>query len=250
MKSPTAVIAEDEPLLRAEIRAVLSTVWPELAICAEAADGLQAIQAFDRFSPDIVFLDIQMPGANGLAVAEHASGRAHVVFVTAFDEYAVAAFERGAIDYILKPPSVARMQRTVERLKERLRQPPAELQGLVELLRNVPTSEQRYIKWLTVPHGSELRVIVAAEICYLRADNKYTTLATRGGTFLLNSSLKEMREKLDPEVFWQIHRSIIVNVGAIDTIYRSFRGSLEVKLRERSELLPVSAAHAHLFKQF
>ncbi|HXA93338.1 MAG TPA: LytTR family DNA-binding domain-containing protein, partial [Steroidobacteraceae bacterium] len=165
-------------------------------------------------------------------------------------EYAVAAFERGAIDYILKPPSVARMQRTVERLKERLRQPPAELQGLVELLRNVPTSEQRYIKWLTVPHGSELRVIVAAEICFLRADNKYTTLATRSGTFLLNSSLKEMREKLDPEVFWQIHRSIIVNVGAIDTIYRSFRGSLEVKLRERSELLPVSAAHAHLFKQF
>ncbi|HXA92981.1 MAG TPA: response regulator, partial [Steroidobacteraceae bacterium] len=132
MKSPTALIAEDEPLLRAEIRAVLNTVWPELAICAEAADGLQAIQGFDRFCPDIVFLDIQMPGANGLAVAEHASGRAHVVFVTAFDEYAVAAFERGAIDYILKPPSVARMQRTVERLKERLRQPPAELQGLVE----------------------------------------------------------------------------------------------------------------------
>lgn len=250
MKPVTAIIAEDEPVLRAEIRDILNVVWPELKICCEAADGLQAIEAFDRFSPDILFLDIQMPGANGLAVAGHASGRAHVVFVTAYDQYAIAAFEHGALDYVLKPPSVPRMKRTVERLQQRLTLPPADLQGLVQLLRGATSAEREHIKWLTVPLGSERRVLAVGEICYLRADNKYTTLATRSGTYLLTSSLKQMREKLDPEVFWQIHRSIIVNVSAIETIYRSFRGGLEIKLSERSEVLPVSDAHAHLFKQF
>jgi DNA-binding LytR/AlgR family response regulator len=130
-----------------------------------------------------------------------------------------------------------------------LREPPAELLGLAELLKSAVSTEARYLKWLSVPQGSELRVLATAEILYLRADNKYTTVNTRSSTFLLNCSLKDMLAKLDPAVFWQIHRSIIVNVGAIDTIYRSFRGSLEVKLKGRDELLPVSAAHAHLFKQ-
>jgi DNA-binding LytR/AlgR family response regulator len=250
MRSPIAVIAEDEPLLRAEIREMLNTLWPELAICSDAADGLQAIQAIDRFSPDVVFLDIHMPGASGLTVAEHASGRAHVVFITAFDQHAVAAFEHGALDYVLKPLTVARMERTVARVQDRLRQPPADLQGLAQLLKNSSASENQYIKWLTVPHLNERRVIAASEIWYVRADTKYTTLATRGSTFLLNSSLKQMKEKLNPEMFWQIHRSIIVNVGAIESIHRSLRGSLELKLKERTELLPVSAAHAHLFRQF
>jgi len=249
VKTPAAIIAEDEPLLRAEIHEALHELWPDLAIRAEVADGLQAIEAFDRYAPDIVFLDIQMPGANGLEVAQHASGKAHVVFITAYDEHALAAFEQGALDYVLKPISIDRMKVTVTRLKERLREPPAELHGIAELLKGVASSELRYLKWLTVPRGSELHVVAVAEISYLRADNKYTTVATRNSTFLLNSSLKEMKEKLDPSMFWQIHRGIIVNVGAIDTIFRSFRGSLEVKLKERSELLPVSAAHAHLFKQ-
>jgi DNA-binding LytR/AlgR family response regulator len=249
-KPATAVIAEDEPLLRAELRDMLNVVWPELEVCCEAADGLQAIEAFNRLAPDILFLDIQMPGANGLAVAEHASGRAHVVFVTAYDQYAIAAFEHGALDYVLKPLSVARIKRTVERLQQRIRQPPADLQGLVQLLKTMPSREPAYLKWLTVPVGSERRVLAVGEICYLRADNKYTSLATRSDTFLLSASLKQMREKLDPDVFWQIHRSILVNVGAIETIYRSFRGGLEIKLSERSETLPVSSAHAHLFKQF
>lgn len=249
MKTPAAIIAEDEPLLRAEIREVFQALWPELAICAEVADGLQAIEAFDRHAPDIVLLDIQMPGATGLEVAQHVSGKAHVVFITAYDEHALAAFEQGALDYILKPISIDRMKITVARLKERLREPPAELNGIAELLKGVAGSEPRYLKWLTVPRGSELHVVAVAEISYLRADNKYTTVATRSSTFLLNSSLKEMKEKLDPSMFWQIHRGIIVNVGAIDTIFRSFRGALEVKLKERSELLPVSAAHAHFFKQ-
>jgi DNA-binding LytR/AlgR family response regulator len=246
---PTAIIAEDEPLLRTEIRETLSAVWPELQVSAEAADGLQAIEAFDRYGPNILFLDIQMPGATGIDIARHASGKAHVVFITAYDAYALSAFEQGAIDYILKPISAERLKVTTDRLRERLREPPADLRGLVELLKTAAGSEPRYLKWLSVPIGSELRVVAAAEILYLRADNKYTTVNTRSSSFLLTSSLKEMRGKLDPAVFWQIHRSIIVNVGAIETIYRSFRGSLEVKLKERQELLPVSAAHAHLFKQ-
>ena len=247
--TPTAIIAEDEPLLRTELRDTLRALWPELRISAEAADGLQAIAAFDRHGPNILFLDIQMPGATGIDVARHASGKAHVVFITAYDAYALSAFEQGAIDYILKPISEERLKVTIARLRERLREPPADLRGLAELLKSAVGGEPRYLKWLSVPHGSELRVVASAEILYLRADNKYTTVHTRSSTFLLNSSLKEMLSKLDPAIFWQIHRGIIVNVGAIETIYRSFRGSLEVKLKERQELLPVSAAHAHLFKQ-
>jgi DNA-binding LytR/AlgR family response regulator len=247
--TPTAIVAEDEPLLRAELRDTLRALWPELRISAEAADGLQAIEAFDRHGPNILFLDIQMPGATGIDVARHASGKAHVVFITAYDAYALAAFEQGAIDYILKPISEERLKVTIDRLRERLREPPADLRGLAELLKAAVGGEPRYLKWLSVPHGSELRVVASAEILYLRADNKYTTVHTRSASFLLNSSLKDMLSKLDPAIFWQIHRSIIVNIGAIETIYRSFRGSLEVKLKERAELLPVSAAHAHLFKQ-
>ncbi|HXA35847.1 MAG TPA: LytTR family DNA-binding domain-containing protein [Steroidobacteraceae bacterium] len=248
MTSPTAILAEDEPLLRTEIKETLTQLWPELQICSEAADGLQAIEALDRFAPNIMFLDIQMPGRNGLEVARHASGKAHVVFITAYDAYALEAFEEGALDYILKPISAERMKVTIARLQERLREPPADLTKLADLLKTVVNPETRYLKWLTVPHASELRVVAVAEILYLQADNKYTTIATRSSTFLLNSSLKEMQKKLDPAVFWQIHRGTIVNISAIDTIYRSFRGSLEVKLKDRSELLPVSAAHAHLFK--
>lgn len=247
--TPTAILAEDEPLLRAEIRDTLRRVWPELRISAEVADGLQAIEAFDRHEAKVLFLDVQMPGATGIDVARHASGRAHVVFITAYDAYVLSAFEQGAIDYILKPLSEERLKVTVARLRERLHEPPADLHGLAELLRAAVSAEPRYLKWLSVPHGSELRVVATAEILYLRADNKYTTVNTRSSTFLLNSSLKEMRLKLDPSMFWQIHRSIIVNVGDIDTIYRSFRGSLEVKLKGRDELLPVSAPHAHLFRQ-
>ena len=249
MNGPTAIIAEDEPLLRAEIRQMLQMLWPELSIQAEIEDGVAAVEALDRYAPNVAFLDIQMPGLTGLDVAQHASGKAHVVFITAFDKHAVAAFERGALDYILKPVAIERFRVTVERLRERLRDPPAILENLVELWKTANSGEPRYLKWLTVPHGSELRVVAVAEISYIRADNKYTVVATRGSTFLLTSSLKEMKEKLDPAMFWQIHRGIIVNVGAIETIFRSFRGSLEVKLRDRDELLPVSAAHAHLFKQ-
>jgi DNA-binding LytR/AlgR family response regulator len=249
MTSPVAVIAEDEPLLRQEIREQVQALWPDLRIAAEVGDGIEAIQAIDQWRPDILFLDIQMPGASGIDVARYASGRAHVVFITAFDSFALQAFEQGALDYVLKPISSDRIRLTVERLQRRLREPPADLRGLTDLLKSAIQEGPQFLKWLTVPKGRELHVVAVADISYLRADNKYTTLFTRTASFLCTSTLKDMKDKLDPTMFWQIHRSIVVNVGAIDTIYRSFRGSLEVKLKERAELLPVSAAHAHLFRQ-
>lgn len=249
MTRPKAIIAEDEPLLRQELRNALHSIWPQLEICCEVEDGAQAVAAFERYAPQILFLDIQMPGLTGLEVAERASARAHVVFVTAFDQFAVDAFERGALDYVLKPLTIPRLQLAVTRLRERLGQPPSELQGLIELLRASRAPEQQYVKWLTVPDGDALRVVTADEILFLQSDNKYTTLATRGGTYLLTSTLKQLREKLDPQIFWQIHRGIIINMGAIDTLYRSFKGSLEVKMKGRDELLPVSATHARLFRQ-
>ncbi|HUK01522.1 MAG TPA: LytTR family DNA-binding domain-containing protein [Steroidobacteraceae bacterium] len=249
MTGPTAVIAEDEPLIRREIRDTLRELWPDLEIAAEVGDGLQALASVERIRPNVLFLDIQMPGLNGLEVAQRLSGRAHVVFITAFDKYAVSAFEQGALDYVLKPVSASRLKVTIERLRSRLSEPPADLRQIADLLKGLAPEELKHLQWLTVPHGAELRVVAVSEISYLRADAKYTTLVTPHGTFLMNSSLRQMREKLDPQVFWQIHRSVIVNVGAIDTIYRSFRGRLEVKLKGRAELLPVSASHTHLFRE-
>jgi DNA-binding LytR/AlgR family response regulator len=247
VNSPSAIIAEDEPLLRAEIREALHELWPELQIVAEVSNGVHAVKALERHAPNIAFLDIHMPGHSGLEVARHASGRVHVIFVTAFDEYAVAAFERGALDYIVKPVTTERLRLTVARLQQRVREPPADLTGLIESLK-AAVGGARYLKWLTVPYADQRRVLAVSDIAYLRADNKYTTVVARTGTFLLNSTLKEMHHKLDPEVFWQIHRSIIVNVSAIDTIQRAVRGTLELRLKDRRELLPVSAPYAHLFK--
>ncbi len=249
MTAPTAILAEDEPLIRREIRETLGELWPELMVVAEAGDGEEALAAVERCHPDVVFLDIQMPGLDGLTVAQRLNGRAHVAFITAFDKYAVAAFEQGALDYVLKPISLERMRLTVQRLRGRLSERPAALNHIADLLRDIMLPGSKYLKWLTVPYGAELRVVGVEEISYLRADTKYTTVVTPAGSFLMSSSLRQMREKLDPQVFWQIHRSVVVNVGAIDTIYRTFRGRLELKLKGRDELLPVSAAQAHLFRE-
>ena len=248
MKSPTAVIAEDEPLLRAELRETLNKLWPELVICAEASDGFEALQALQQHSPRVLFLDIQMPGLSGLEVAQQASGKSTIVFISAYDGHALEAFERGAIDYVQKPLSAARLSTTIERLKRKLLTEPVELRNVTEVLRGYSPQGPNYLRWLSVPHGGEVRLIMTEDICFLQADNKYTTVATASTQFLLSSTLKLVKEKLDPHAFWQIHRSAVVNVAAIRAVYRSFRGTLEVKLKERPEVLPVSAAYAHLFK--
>ena len=248
MSPPLALIAEDEPLLHGEIREILAALWPELVICAEAADGGEALHAMQQHAPDIMFLDIQMPGLSGLEVAERASGRSHVVFITAFDQHALPAFEQGALDYVLKPISRERMARTVQRLQQRLNSAPADLRGLVERLREAVDQRDRYLQWLTILQGQELRLITVGEICYLQSDSKYTTVVTAAAEHLVSKPLKALAEELDPKLFWRIHRGVLVNVNAIHSVHRDFRGRLEVRLKQRKETLPVSAAHAHLFK--
>ena len=249
MRQPTAVIAEDEPLLREELRSALASLWPELEIAAEAEDGVQALRALETHEPDLVFLDIQMPGASGLDVARVASGRSHVVFVTAYDQYAVAAFEQGVVDYVIKPFAPARLATAIARVKDRLRGVPANLDGLLSSLAAQKQAARRYLRWISVAQGRAVRLITVDEICYFQADNKYTTVVTPTGQSLINKTIKELVDELDPESFFQIHRGTIVNVNAISTVHRDLRGRLEVRLKHGGLALPVSATFAHLFRQ-
>ncbi|TMG82712.1 MAG: response regulator transcription factor [Betaproteobacteria bacterium] len=244
-----ALIAEDEANLCDELRETLAGLWPELVICAVAADGLQALQQLERHAPDVLFLDIQMPGTSGLEVAKHASGRAHVVFVTAYDKYAVAAFEQGAVDYVMKPFDPERLADTVKRLKGRIDSAPANLEGLLRALYEKMGSGRQYIRWITASQGQELRLITIEEVCYFQADNKCTQVVTAEKESLIYRPIKELSEALDPSTFWRIHRGTIVNIRHIAGISRDYRGRLSVKLKQRSESLPVSAPYAHLFKQ-
>ena len=249
MRAPTAVIAEDEPVLRRELRARLAELWPELVVSAEAADGLEATRAFAEHQPDVLFLDIQMPGMTGLEVARVASGKCHVVFVTAFDRYAVAAFERGAVDYVMKPFTTARLAETVGRLKARMRERPASLDGILSLLAAKAGDGKEHLRWVMASQGNTTSVITVDQICYFRADSKYTMVVTADREAIIRRPIKELADAVDPNVFWQIHRSTLVNINAVAGVTRDFRGHLTVKLRERKETLPVSEPYAHLFKQ-
>lgn len=245
----TALIAEDEDTLCAELREMLGSLWPELIVCAVAADGVQALRELDRLAPDILFLDIQMPGMSGLEVARRASGRSHVVFVTAYDKYAVAAFEHGAVDYVLKPIEPGRLAETVRRLKTRVRSHPANLEGLLKALTERLASTREYARWITASQGRELRLITVEEVCYFQADNKCTRVVTPDRESLIYRSIKDLSEVLDSTTFWQIHRGTIVNIRHVSGISRDYRGRLSVKLKQRKETLAVSAPHVHLFKQ-
>ena len=247
--APTAVIAEDEPLLRRELRDALASLWPDLAIVAEAEDGTQALQALHCHKPQVLFLDIAMPGMTGLEVARAAGGRCHIVFVTAYDQYAVSAFEQGAVDYVMKPFEMPRLAAAIERVRERLTSVPANLEGLLASLIERGAARRRYLRWITVAHGRSVRLIPVNDICYFRADNKYTLVVTPGAQSLINKTIKELLDELDPETFLQVHRGTIVNVNAIAAVHRDLRGRLEVQLKQRSEALQVSASYAHLFRQ-
>ena len=250
MSQPRAVIAEDEPALREQLRETLSVVWPELQVCAEAEDGVQALHALEHHAPDVLFLDIQMPGLTGLEVARHASGRCHVVFVTAYDNYAVSAFEQGAIDYVMKPFSAARLADSVRRLRERAAAAPAKLEGLLETLADRLQGKRRdFLRWITASQGAETRLVTMEEICYFRSDNKYTVVATADKDYLIRMPIRDLAEQVDPELFWQIHRGTLVNVNCIAGLARNFRGHLELKLKQRPESLAVADSYAHLFRQ-
>ena len=246
--NPRAIIAEDENVLREQLREGLSTLWPELSILAEAEDGVAALRALEADTPDILFLDIQMPGLSGLEVAHHASGRCHVVFVTAYDKYAIAAFEEGAVDYVMKPFSSARLATTIARLKQRMSGAPAKLEGLLQKLAETLDSEHGHLRWITAWLGNDVRLITIDEVAYFHADNKYTLVVTPDSETLIRKSIKELADELDPNLFWQIHRSTLVNVSAIAGVHRDLKGRLRVRLKHRKELLAVSEPYMYRFK--
>jgi DNA-binding LytR/AlgR family response regulator len=248
---PTALVAEDEAALRGELIEHIGRLWPELTIVGEASDGIQALRLLDELRPDVLFLDIQMPGATGLEVARQASGRSRVVFVTAYDEHAVAAFDHGAVDYLLKPLQPARLFTAIGRLKERLGETPSDIGAVLDRLAALPAGapSRPPLRWINASVGQTLKLITVDEVVYFAADNKYTRVATREGEALIRKPLKELVEELDPQQFWQIHRSTLVNATAIAGATRDFRGRLQVKLKERSETLLVAESYAHLFKQ-
>ena len=245
---PRALIAEDEPLLAGEIRDELERAWPELDICAVVHDGHAALAATERLQPQVLFLDVQMPGLSGLEVARLSSSKAHVVFVTAFDRYAVQAFEEGAVDYLVKPLQPARLVRAVQRLKERLGSAPADLRHLLDRLAKPAESEER-TRWITVLRGRDIRLITIEDVLCFEADSKYVAVVTAEGESLITTPLKELLRGLDPQVFWQIHRSTVVNVNAIDSVHRLPNGRLEVHLKGVDRRLLVSDPYLHLFRQ-
>jgi DNA-binding LytR/AlgR family response regulator len=230
---PTAIIVDDEPLLRRELRETLADLWPELAIVGEHADGAAALAAFPGERPDVAFLDIRMPKLSGLDVAERIQGECLIVFVTAYDEHAVAAFEQGAADYLLKPVRPARIAATVARLRERLAQ---RVEG------------GRYLQRIQATVGNTLRFFVVEEVCCFRSDVKYTRVVSAGTEGLIRRSLTSLCENLDPARFWKINRGIVVNVDHIDSIVRDDAGAMTVRLRYGQGELPVSKPHQSQFR--
>jgi DNA-binding LytR/AlgR family response regulator len=239
------LIAEDEALLAAELGEELARLWQQAELLAPVGDGHAALRLFEEARPQVLFLDVQMPGLNGLEVARLVAGRAHVVFVTAYDQYAVQAFDEGAADYVLKPIEPSRLARAVQRVKARLGSPPADLGALVE--QPAPPSEP--LRWISVPRGRELQLITVDEVCYFRADNKYVEVATAEGVALITTPLKELLQRLPADSFWQVHRSVIVNLSAIRSVRRELDGRLAIVLRQRPEVLPVGSQYAARFRQ-
>jgi DNA-binding LytR/AlgR family response regulator len=246
---PRAVVAEDESLLRDQMRELLAAAWPELEIVTLAEDGRQAIQAMEKHKPDVLFLDIQMPEASGLEVARLASGRCHVVFVTAYDQYAVAAFEEGAVDYVMKPLSGARIATAVQRVKERLKMVPANLNGLLDNLANPPPRNGQYLRWINASRGEDVQLITIEEVKYFQSDTKYTRVVAANRDGLIRKTIKELVEELDPSTFWQMHRATIVNLNSIESVGRDLKGHVVLRLKGRPELLQVSQPYEHLFRQ-
>ncbi len=244
-----AVIADDEAELAAHLERELARAWPELKIVGVACNGPEALALLQELRPEVAFLDIRMPGLSGLEVVKRLDSGCRVVFVTAFDQYAIEAFEQEAVDYLLKPITPERLARTVERL----RRPPAtdrEPAALTELLERVQAAgEPRYLQWIRAGVGERVQLIGVNEVVYFSASDKYTSVFTAGTELFIRTPIKTLATQLDPQKFWQIHRGTIVNVSQIASVYREFGGRLSITLKGRPEHLTVSRAFAHLFRQ-
>jgi len=246
----TALIAEDEPLMRDRLLALLKEVWPELDINCIAKNGLEAIELWKKHKPDIAFLDIRMPGKTGLEVAAEIGDSAHLVFITAYDEYAVKAFENGAADYLMKPVELDRLSAAVSRIKKRMEAAPVDLTGLIgQLLNQNAKAGPSKLKWIRASLGNQTKLINVDEVLFFQSDTKYTRIVQQSGEALVRTPLKELIEGLDEEVFWQIHRGVIVNAHAIDRAVREGPEKLVVHVKGLKETLPVSRQYFHLFKQ-
>lgn len=255
---PTALIADDEPLLREALARQLAQAWPELDVVAQARNGREAIRQFEAKQPDICFLDVRMPGLSGVEAARHIGRRAHLVFVTAYDEYAVQAFAQGVLDYLVKPVEPARLAETVSRLKERLRaaQPAINTEALLQQLaaQLQQAAAPSPLRWIRAQIGQTLRLIPVDDIDFLRSDSKYTLIAWRGDAgqpaeALVRVPLKELAAQLDPAQFAQVHRSVVVNLRAVSHVTRGDHDTADIHLKGRAEVLPVSRSFLHLFRQ-
>ncbi len=251
-----AIIAEDEPILRSQLKSKLAKLWPELQIVADVGDGEAALEAIAEHRPELAFLDIRMPEMTGVDVARSIAAnpdlKCHVVFVTAFDQYAVEAFQTGAADYLLKPYSDERLALTVQRLQQRLAQQPApaqDLRGLVAQISAQLKPEVEPLRWIKASVGNHLRLIPIDDVLFFQSDEKYTLVATQEFDALIRTPIKELIEGVDTDQFWQIHRSTIVNASAIELVTRDERGQASVRVKGRKENLGVSRPFSHLFKQ-
>ncbi len=277
MTTITAMIVDDEAPMRDYLRSKLKKIWPDLQIVAEAANGIVAIEEAQLHQPDIIFLDIRMPGKNGIEAATQLAQQALIIFVTAYDEYAVQAFERGAMDYLLKPIDNDRLQQTCLRLQQRIEEKQLHKnsqlsshinqvtnssklsestsrskqveQLLTQLMQHQQSQQRDYLRWIQASVGNTLRMISTKEILFFKSDEKYTLVQTEQAEFLIRKTLKELEDELDPKEFWRIHRSTLVRVSAVAEVTRDFRGRQMLGLKGSSEKLEVSRNHTHLFQQ-
>jgi DNA-binding LytR/AlgR family response regulator len=251
--APTAIVVDDERLMREQIIGALKEAWPELVVAGEASNGREAVALVHHLEPDIAFLDISMPEMDGIQTARAVAGRVHVVFVTAYDQYAVSAFEQGAIDYLLKPTEPERLALTCERLRARLTQAPAPIDALLDQLSQRLGADgvrpREYLRWVQASVGSNLRLIPTGDVLFFRAEDKYTRVQTPRFEALIRKPIKELVEELDPKEFWQVHRAVVVRVDAIEQVSRNFRGNQVLTLKGSNEKLEVSRTFSHLFKQ-
>lgn len=241
-----AVIADDEPLLAADLVTRLGRLWPTLEIAAVVHNGPAAVEAVMRLQPDIAFLDIRMPGLTGLEVARKVQPPS-LVFVTAYDQYAVDAFEQAAVDYLLKPVSDERLQHTVQRLQQRRAPLLSDVHALLQRLQ--PAAPPGFLRWIRASQGETVHLVDVQQVLFFQADDKYTVVMTSEREYLIRTPLRELLAQLDPQQFWQIHRSTVVNVQAIHSVQRELTGRCTLQLKQRPEKLTVSRAFAHLFRQ-
>ena len=248
MSDPTAIVAEDEGPQRKELVRMLGELWPELRIAVQCATGAEALEAVRHLTPNVAFLDIQMPEVSGIEVARAAGSRTNIVFVTAFDQFAVQAFEDGAIDYLLKPVRQDRLRKTVDRIRLHL-DSPKDISAVLSALeqRLVETSPRR-LRWITAGAGGSVRLVPIEEVVFFQAQDKYTRVVTRKGEAHIRRSLRDILPELDPDVFWQIHRSVIVRVTAVRNMRRDEDGGHVISIADRPETLPVASSYTHKFR--